>query len=50
MKFYDLKKEERDLLVKKINKEIWIDIQHNQHTHLILYFSDEDTYIRKTSY
>ncbi|AXT21029.1 HEAT repeat domain-containing protein [Flavobacteriaceae bacterium AU392] len=50
MTFYDLSKEERVVLVEKINQEIVIDLSSNQVDHIIQYFSDEDTYIRKTAY
>ncbi|WP_422106879.1 HEAT repeat domain-containing protein [Winogradskyella sp.] len=50
MAFYDLTKEERNKLVKKINQEIEADLSLDQNRSLINYFSDEDTYIRKTGY
>ena len=50
MAFYDLTKPERDLLVKKINQEIEIDLKQNKTHHFSKYFSDDDTYIRKTGY
>ena len=50
MSFYDLNKEERQQLVDKINKEIVADIKQKKTNNIIKYFSDEDTYIRKTAY
>ncbi len=50
MSFYDLEKTERDKLVMQINTDIETDIRTNLRSHLLHYFSDEDTYIRKTSY
>ncbi|HXU26751.1 MAG TPA: HEAT repeat domain-containing protein [Bacteroidia bacterium] len=50
MSFYDLPKEERVKLVEKINKQILADIEKDKLSILINYFSDEDTYIRKTAY
>lgn len=50
LKFYGLNKEERVLLVEKINNQILTDIQLNAEKKILTYFSDEDTYIRKTAY
>lgn len=50
MAFYDLDKEERLQLVGKINKNILIDIQKGKNADTLNYFSDEDTYIRKSAY
>ncbi|WP_452219704.1 HEAT repeat domain-containing protein [Lacinutrix salivirga] len=50
MAFYDLSKQEREQLVIKINKDITEDLVNSKIQLLLLYFSDEDTYIRKTSY
>ena len=50
MSFYDLNKEERVKLVEQINKQILAGIEKNKLSVLINYFSDEDTYIRKTAY
>ncbi|GAA3631662.1 HEAT repeat domain-containing protein [Flavivirga jejuensis] len=50
MGFYDLSKEERNQLVEKINREIIHDLTSNNTENIIKYFSDEDTYIRKTGY
>ncbi|WP_299112348.1 HEAT repeat domain-containing protein [uncultured Winogradskyella sp.] len=50
MGFYDLNKEERNLLVKKINQEVAKDLIEAKEERIIYYFSDDDTYIRKTAY
>ena len=50
MSFYDLGKTERDQLVMQINMDIETDIRTRLRSHLLPYFSDEDTYIRKTAY
>lgn len=50
MSFYDLSKEERLVLVDKINIDIESDLVSNSTQNIITYFSDEDTYIRKTGY
>jgi HEAT repeat protein len=50
MTFYDLSKSERDLLVEQINQEIAHDLSQDETDKIITYFSDEDTYIRKTGY
>lgn len=50
MGFYDLSKTERVALVAKINSEIFKDFSTNSPKHTLNYFSDEDTYIRKTGY
>lgn len=50
MKFYDLPKKDRILLVSKIYQLIEEDLEKGVHKHLIYYFSDEDTYIRKIAY
>ena len=50
MVFYDLSKEERNQLVEKINREIRQNLSQKKKTQIIRYFSDEDTYIRKTGY
>ena len=50
MAFYDLSKEERLVLVEKINQEIQNDLSSGKTENIIEYFSDEDTYIRKTGY
>jgi non-SMC mitotic condensation complex subunit 1/HEAT repeat protein len=50
MGFYDLPKDERDQLVEQINKNICGDLLTGNNQFLHLYFSDADTYIRKTAY
>ena len=50
MGFYDLDKEQRDILVEQINKNIESDIRSGKQGYLLQYFSDSDTYIRKTAY
>ncbi|WP_282134778.1 HEAT repeat domain-containing protein [Seonamhaeicola maritimus] len=50
MGFYDLSKEERNVLVNKIDEGIKEDLISNKTKVVIEYFSDEDTYIRKTGY
>jgi HEAT repeat protein len=50
MAFYDLNKEQRLHLVDEINKDILVGLQKEKNNSIIKYFSDEDTYIRKTAY
>ncbi|WP_299120877.1 HEAT repeat domain-containing protein [uncultured Winogradskyella sp.] len=50
MAFYDLSKAERNLLVEKINQEIEGDLEQSRLEKITMYFSDEDTYIRKAGY
>ena len=50
MGFYGLEKEQRDTLVEKINREIAEDIRSEKKYHILQYFADEDTYIRKSAY
>jgi hypothetical protein len=50
MGFYDLDKAARSLLVEEITGHIKENIQSRKQGYLIQYFSDEDTYIRKTAY
>lgn len=50
MAFYDLARQDRDLLVKQIQELILIDVTSAKNVHISLYFADEDTYIRKTAY
>ena len=50
MAFYDLKKEDRVELVEKISKEIFDELSAGKQEKIVIYFSDEDTYIRKTGY
>jgi HEAT repeat protein len=48
--FYDKTKDERIILVEQIKKDILTDIKKDSLTKTIKYFSDEDTYIRKSAY
>jgi len=50
MAFYDLTKDERNQLVTKIHQEIQHDLSLGDTKQIINYFSDDDTYIRKTAY
>lgn len=50
MGFYDLDKRERDILVKEINRDIGHDIECSSKKRILIFFADEDTYIRKTAY
>lgn len=50
MAFYDLLKPDREKLVKEINNYILSEIENLKQEKIRSYFSDEDTYIRKTAY
>lgn len=50
MGFYDLSKEQRVDLVRTIESDILHDLQKKRTENILKYFSDEDTYIRKTGY
>lgn len=50
MAFYDLDKEERMKLVSLMNTAIAEEVSSGIRKKIIEYFSDEDTYIRKTAY
>ena len=50
MAFYDLPKSEREELVSSIKANLLHDLQTNSLLIILKYFSDEDTYIRKTAY
>jgi HEAT repeat protein len=50
MAFYDLSKAEREQLVSRITNELTRDLQTAHQKCLLRYFSDNDTYIRKTAY
>lgn len=50
MAFYDLSKEERSALVSEIKETILSEIKNSKLKQTINYFSDEDTYIRKSAY
>ncbi len=48
--FYELDKQSRDEMVLNINANVLNAFDTNQNAYLILYFDDEDTYIRKAAY
>ena len=50
MPFYDLPKPKRDKLVSEIHRKIRDNIVGDKRKNILLYFSDEDTYIRKSAY
>lgn len=50
MGFYTLKKEHRLQLVNKINNLILSAVQKKKNSNVVVYCSDEDTYIRKIAY
>ncbi len=50
MSFYDLSKHERINVVAGINSSILNDLNKSQIKKIVSYFSDEDTYIRKSAY
>lgn len=50
MGFYQLSKEERQQRVAEINQAILNDLLKQRTGTLLKYFSDEDTYMRKTAY
>lgn len=50
MPFYSLPKAERIKLAEQINSDIIAGLSQNTLTNIENYFSDEDTYIRKTTY
>ncbi|MES2678752.1 MAG: HEAT repeat domain-containing protein [Bacteroidota bacterium] len=50
MAFYDLTKEERANLVKGMHQFMAREIENNSLKKMKLYFSDNDTYIRKSAY
>jgi HEAT repeat protein len=50
MPFYDLPKPEREKLVEKITNTIAAEINSGKLKNTVAYFSDEDTYIRKSAY
>ena len=49
MGFYSLSKKDRLLLVNKMAKEIKDDFENKKSNGLVHYFSDNDTYIRKSA-
>lgn len=50
MAFYDLNKEERKLVVIQVYKDCLNSFEAKDFEKLLVHFSDEDTYIRKTAY
>lgn len=50
MAFYDLPKARRAELVEEIYRQLFNDLKRRSRQHFVAYFSDEDTYIRKTAY
>ncbi|HEU4718944.1 MAG TPA: HEAT repeat domain-containing protein [Bacteroidia bacterium] len=50
MAFYDLSAEERKRHVEKISREMLADIEKGGTKKILRYFSDSDTYIRKSAY
>lgn len=50
MAFYDLSKQERTTLVASISHHICKELESGKFKSTILYFSDNDTYIRKSAY
>lgn len=50
MAFYDLSKSERQELTQQIIRNILVDLEQETYESIQGYFSDEDTYIRKTAY
>lgn len=50
MSFYQLSKEERVQLCAEIKANILLDIKNDETNFTLDYFSDQDTYIRKTAY
>ena len=50
MGFYNLSKEQRLKLVEEIHSNILSEVKNKKQVHISSYFSDKDTYIRKTAY
>jgi hypothetical protein len=50
MTFYDLPKQERVNVVANISNHIFIELKEGKFKNTLLYFSDKDTYIRKSAY
>lgn len=48
--YYDLPKPERDALNRQMKVYLLADLRHGKRQHILPYFSDEDTYIRKNAY
>lgn len=50
MGFYDLSKQERAKVVADISSNLLNELERGELKRMIQYFSDEDTYIRKSAY
>jgi HEAT repeat protein len=50
MSFYDLSETEREQVIKKIEQKLKEDIEAQNDKHILQFFSDDDTYIRKAAY
>ena len=50
MSFYDLNKEERNERAAQIHADIQADLKAKTQDSILLFYSDEDTYIRKAAY
>jgi 3-methyladenine DNA glycosylase AlkC len=50
MSFYDLPKQERTQLAETISTDLLAELQRGKLKKIISYFSDKDTYIRKSVY
>lgn len=50
MTFYELSKQDRAALVNKIYTDLWTELKTKKEKKTLVYFSDEDTYIRKSAY
>jgi HEAT repeat protein len=50
MGFYELSKAERIKLVNRIGEHLYSELKSEEFDKLLSYFSDEDTYIRKSAY
>ena len=50
MGFYDLNKSQRQALIQQMEQHILVDIESQFMEHVLLYASNSDTYIRKTTY
>jgi 3-methyladenine DNA glycosylase AlkC len=48
--FYDLPKQQRTVLISKIQKDILTDVTAAKAKKIVSYFEDDDTYIRKSAY
>ncbi len=50
MSFYELGKEQRNILVEKLSRDLSDGFRSAQHGSIIQYFADDDTYVRKAAY